>query len=269
MDPLTVGLITGGANLLGSIFSSSTSASNTAGQIEAQRMAQLQSQQFNAEQAGINREWSAGQAQIGREFQERMSNTAYQRASRDMQAAGLNPMMMFGKGDAASSPAGMIGSSTAASTSTPSVPPFQNRSPVADIGDAVGKALNSAITAKTYDKLTEEIAAKNAEIGKTKAEEALRLQQTSTERHRTDTEISEAQRREAESRLAGLKIPGAQFSARQAQELNKLPDWAVNAAETGKYAGNAVKKTIEPLVELTQSALKAHGLKLWRDRFGW
>lgn len=49
---------------------------------------------FNAEQAGLNRD-----------FQERMSNTAYQRARFDMEQAGFNPMLAYSQGGA-SSPGG-------------------------------------------------------------------------------------------------------------------------------------------------------------------
>lgn len=53
-------------------------------------------------------EYNKAEAQRNRDWQERMSNTAMQRAVKDYEAAGLSPAMMFasGGGNSASTPSG-------------------------------------------------------------------------------------------------------------------------------------------------------------------
>lgn len=66
------------------------------------------SMDFQRDQSQAAMQFSGEQAQTSRDFSERMSNTAYQRATKDMMAAGLNPMLAYSQGGA-STPAGAQG----------------------------------------------------------------------------------------------------------------------------------------------------------------
>ncbi|WNK13525.1 MAG: DNA pilot protein [Microvirus sp.] len=232
MDPLTAG-IAGGANLLGSIFSSTTSASNTEAQIQAQQQMQQQSQAFNA-----------NQAQITRDYQTQMSNSAYQRASTDMKAAGLNPMMMANGSMNASSPSGAT-----ASTSTPTPPLSQNRGALSGIGDAVSKGIDAAVSAKTMEKMADEIAnlkaTKESIIATTSATEARRDLTRQEER----TEQHETERRESQALSAKYATAGHQWEALGHKDLlENIPDYARVTGNVGAWGGGKFGDTVGPII---------------------
>lgn len=70
---------------------------------------------FNAAEAQKQRDFESTEAEINRTWQEHMSNTSYQRAVADMEAAGINPAMAAGQGGA-STPAGSQASGYAANS---------------------------------------------------------------------------------------------------------------------------------------------------------
>lgn len=69
---------------------------------------------YNASQNKIAMDYNSAEAQKNRDWQEKMSNTAYQRAMADMKAAGLNPILAANLGGA-STPGGAVGTISGAS----------------------------------------------------------------------------------------------------------------------------------------------------------
>ncbi len=94
--------------------------------------------QFQSLEAGKSRAFTSAQAKQQMSFQERMSNTEWQRGIQDMEAAGLNPALAYGQGGA-SSPSGAMGSGAAGSGS---------RAPQSD---PISPAVSSAMQYKRLD----------------------------------------------------------------------------------------------------------------------
>lgn len=119
--------------------------------------------EYNAEQARLNREFqqtsadkamefSASEAEKNRQWQEMMSNTSYQRAMSDLQAAGLNPKLIY-QIAGASTPSGGFSPGISASGSFAST--SASLSHKAERSDSVMSALASVFSVlKNADNVT-------------------------------------------------------------------------------------------------------------------
>lgn len=86
-------------------------------QREFEASSALKAMEFNRTEAEKARAFSNAQAQLTRDWQEKMSNTSYQRAVKDLRAAGLNPILATQRGGA-STPSGATAQSYSSSTSS-------------------------------------------------------------------------------------------------------------------------------------------------------
>lgn len=163
---------------------------------------------------------SSAQASRQMAFQERMSSTSYQRAVKDMIAAGLNPALAYSQGGA-SSPGGAS----------------------AQIEDVLSPAVSSAMAAR---RLSEDV--KSMRVNRYIQQEIasrqgilLENQQDET-RSRTALNLASAQNTQADTQLKLAQMPAAATAAEFAREHPMLNMWSDKIQE---MLGGAVRSYIQ------------------------
>lgn len=162
----------------------------------------------NAANLQIARETSAMNQQNAREqmaFQERMSNSAYQRSTADMRAAGINPMLAYMNGGA-SSPSGAAGTAVSA-----------------QMENGVGKGVNSALD---YTRMKRELEATNSQVELNKAAKDSQAADAVLKANNARTAVANA-------KIAEAKVPVAQAEAKVDAQRAKFDEGLV------KYDGIA------------------------------
>lgn len=189
--------------------------------------------------------FNAEQAQMSRDFEERMSNTAFQRQVADMQTAGVNPALMYGAGSSgASTPSGASASGSA------------NQG--LGMSDLMQAIMSGATMKKELALLDAQRENVESQTEKNKADTQYTLRNTDWVDSLNQSQID---RIASEIGLNSAKISEIDFenSLRQAQELKilKETDWIdrINQAETDRQAAAAAHDWAEAAISAMEAQL--------------
>lgn len=127
---------------------------------------QHESNVLNIEEGRRNRDFQAQQSQAQMDFQERMSNTSYQRGVDDLKKAGLNPILGINNG--ASTPSGAAGSGAQGTANAAHMENTMNA-----FQGLMSNAAQAANMVATVGKTNAEKNLINSQIGKKSAESDL------------------------------------------------------------------------------------------------
>lgn len=195
---------------------------------------------FNSSNVDRTNEFNAQQAQLNRDFQERMSSTAYQRGMADMRAAGLNPILAYQRGGA-STPSGSSASGTPAT--------------MPDLGQAAHSAMSASRMKQEINNLKE-------------TNELTKLQQD------VARETAQRERNTAKSIQQDITInaPKEEIAKEQKTQLDDMPTMrgaaalSANTRDTTEHVKGMIPSWLQGLVGSRGSASSGAGIEPRRLR---
>lgn len=204
------------------------------------------------------------QAQANRDFQERMSSTSYQRGVKDMQAAGLNPMLAYSQGGA-SSPGGSTtapavlrstSASQGASADAASQQVLQSKAQMDLISaqadklrsETMDQKVNTAMLLAQIREMQMRGARTEEEIPGVRGRSQADLMKSLVEQGAAGYEhtgfFADVQRRKAEARLSELELPKSRAEADFYEKIKSAP-WFLKLLGEGFGTAVGVKRAIQ------------------------